>query len=356
MIGIVNNFRPDTGIGKYAFSLIDRFSDSGREVELIQFSQEGEDVGRANTRVLKSPRYPIAGRTLSAYYSIPKSVGRGYELYHASSQYLARLARFRKPCVITHHDLAPLLFPDEYPMFLRFFVKKMIKSYKDADRIIAISEMSHKDLMEHVDIPKDKVSIIPHGFDNRLYMPMDKAKCRREMGLPEECKMVLHVGSEEPRKNIPLLLEAQRAVTSSVDDAILVRVGSTNKEYDRMKKGMDIRHFSNVPEEKMPLLYNSADVFVFPSRYEGFGYPVIEAMGCGIPTIVSKPLSMFSGGALVVPFDSPKIISDAIIETLTKDATAKRMSARAVSASREFTLDKEAERTWSLYQEVMTSL
>jgi len=355
MIAIANNFHPATGIGKYAFSLLQAFQKKGKRAEMVYFESKDNTITGMDgvKKVRQSMGYPIANRTLSAYYTFPKKVPGGYDIYHASSQYLARLAKFRGPCIITHHDVAPLMFPSEYPLVMKYFVKKMIGFYGKAERIIAISESSKTDLLRFTPVPEDKISVILHGVDNMLYTPMDKHSCRKKLGLPKEKKIVLHVGSEEPRKNMPLLFESQKMVQDSMNgDVLLVRVGDKRPEYEMQRKGIETKYFSGIPEGQMPLFYNSADVFVFPSIYEGFGLPVTEAMACGVPAIVSSSLYTFKAGAVMLKSDNCDELSGNILSILLKPPVSRKLSRRSLEASKNFTLKKEAEQTWNIYQEV----
>jgi len=356
MIAIVNNFHPHTGIGKYAFGLLKQLNERGRGAEMLYLESRDNAIPEASAvkKIRQGMHYPVANRTLAAYFAFPKGLPPGYDLYHVSSQYLARVAKFRKPCIITHMDLAPVVFPGEYPLFLRLFVRRMLKFYDEASLILAISEAGRKELLEYMDLPDDRVRAIPLGVDASLYKPMVMEACRRSLGLPLGKKIVLNVGSEEPRKNIPLLLEAQRSVQSEFgDDALLVRVGARNPGYDGLKKGVNMMHFSNVAEEKMPLFYNSADAFAFPAKYEGgFAYPPLESMACGTPTLVTGALGLFRGGARILP-EEASAFSEAITSILS--GKCRQLSKSAIETSKKFTLAIEAEKTWKAYQDVLSA-
>ena len=140
------------------------------------------------------------------------------------------------------------------------------------------------------------------GSDGKpvIYTPKQKSKAREKLGIDQEKKVVLNIGSEEPRKNIPTLLGAMHELQKSFDDIMLVRVGGKESRYDKSKQGIEIKHLSHLEENEMPWVYSAADVFVFPATYEGgFAYPPLEAMACGIPTIVGKELELFENAATI---------------------------------------------------------
>ena len=171
-------------------------------------------------------------------------------------------------------DLAPLLFPKEYPWITHWLLKKVLPAYKHIDRIITISESAKEELVRLGYSTPEKVTVIPPGFDERFFQPVNKEKARQKLGLPLDKKIVLNIGSEEPRKNIPCLLKTCKLLQEKGVDSVLVRVGNRSEEYDALKKGLPVLEFNKVPEEHLPLFYSAADVFVFPATYEGgFAYP-----------------------------------------------------------------------------------
>jgi glycosyltransferase involved in cell wall biosynthesis len=355
-IALVNNFSPITGIGKYAFNLYERMREEGMEVEMLYLESKDNPLpGREGIhRISQGFHFPIFNKTLSWAYYFPKRIPTGYGLYHASSHYLTRIAKYRNPTVVTHMDLAPFLFPKDYPFLLRRALSAVLKEYRRVARVLAISENSKRELVERGYVQEERVDVVHPGCDERLYRPMPKEEARRELRLPPDKRVLLHVGSEERRKNLPTLLRAMKCLAEERDyeDLLLVRVGEKNRENDELKKGLEIRHFSNVEEEKMPLFYSASDLFVFPSSYEGnFAYPPLEAMACGTPTLVSEALELFREGCyLYSPHNDPAALAKGIEILLSSPETYRKLALRE---ARRFTLQEEVKRVCTIYREVL---
>jgi len=254
--------------------------------------------------------------------------------------------------VVTHMDIAPLRF--RYPLHLKLFVKKVMKYYSQADRIIAISEKSKAELAGLNIVPADMIQAINLGYDERVYRPLSKEKCREKLGLPMDKKIILNVGSEEARKNVPTLLNALRKLRKDVPDFMFIRIGSTDPANEPLKAGLDVRHYRGIPESDMPLFYNAADVFAFPATYEGgIAYPPLEAMACGLPTVITEELDVFRDGAITMePYD-PAALAKTILRVLSEPRFHRRLSAAGLKTAGRFTLEKEASETCKVYEEVL---
>ena len=171
-IAIINNYQPHIGIGKYCFNLFEKLRGMRKDVDMIYLESKDNPYPESKgiVKVRQSVNLPVLNKTFSWYYYFPSRLPRGYDLYHVSSQYLARIAKFKRPCIVTHMDTAPLLL--KYPLHLKFFVRRVMKFYKQADRIIAISEKSKKELAGLNIIPEEKITAINLGYDERVYKPL----------------------------------------------------------------------------------------------------------------------------------------------------------------------------------------
>lgn len=350
-VALVNNFHPFTGIGKYAFNLHARLRTMGYPVEMLYLESKENRIEEIEgvRKLVQGLNLPLFNKTFSWYSYFPPRIPGGYDLYHASSHYLLRVAKYRKPTVVTHMDLAPLLYPQDYPYLLRKALERSLKDYGEAERIIAISQGSKEELVASGYADEDKVTVIHPGYDETLYRPIPRGEARAALGLDQGETIILHVGSEERRKNVPTLLKALRLLKG---DPLLVRVGTRSPECAPLEKGLKVLHFSGVEEGRMPFFYSAADLFVFPSTYEGnFAYPPLEAMACGVPTILTEGVRLFSKGCyFYTPPESPEALA-AGMEAVLRER--ERYAAMALEEAKGYTLGEEAVKTMALYREVL---
>jgi glycosyltransferase involved in cell wall biosynthesis len=355
MIALVNNFSPKTGIGKYSFNLFEK-AQKLTEIQMLYLESKDNKIPETNKikKIIQSVNFPVFNKSFSWYYFFPSRIPKNYSLYHLSSQYLSRIAEFNKPCIVTHMDLAPILFPKEYPFHIKFLLKKVLPFYEKMERILTISEPAKKELIDYSGIEEEKIVSIPLGFDESIFRPMNKQEARKKLGLPLDKKIILNIGSEEPRKNIPCLLKAYNELEKERKDTLLVRIGNKNKDYEKQKKGINILELNKIEEQQLPLYYNAADLFIFPATYEGgFAFPPLEAMACGTPVILGKELELFKEGTELVDVSDFHNVLDSAREILSNENKARTLSKKALEDSKKFTLTEEARKTVEVYNEVL---
>ncbi len=216
----------------------------------------------------------------------------------------------RVPEVLTIYDLSFFHFPQLFPTMQRAYLQSQTaRSVRGARRLITISEASKMDICELFGVPPSRVDVVYPGVDP-FYVPAPKEQIeqfRHREQLPE--KMLLHVGTLQPRKNIPVLLHALAQLQKP--EVLLVMAGGKGWMYDELFALVDelglreqVRFAGYVPDEDLPLWYNAAAALVFPSMYEGFGMPVIEAMACGTPVIAARSSSIpEAGGGAALYFE-----------------------------------------------------
>ncbi len=248
------------------------------------------------------------------FFINPLRIPKKYDVYHIMTQTLGRLSIFIHPSIITVHDIYPLKGSLTEPTMYgdlkslpygnklisaayHTFVRESIKSVKYADVIITPSHYTKKELISLLQINSQKIKVVPHGIRHDLFKPRDKIKTRKILDLPLNKKIVLHVGSENPRKNIPTLIKAfAKLQKDGYRNTILLRVGetqtNTHKLISTLHLDESVLEFGLRDQSELCYLYNAADVLVFPSLYEGFGLPVIEAMASGCPVIAADRTSL----------------------------------------------------------------
>lgn len=356
---MVNGAHPYSGLGKYAFNLFERLYSQGRDIDMLYCDTEGtSEFDHDRIKVLRQRfRLPFKGKTLlPMYYYFPGKIPNGYDVYHISSARLSRAAKLRKPAIITYFDLATLLFPQMYSFPERMWTKILLKYYKEADKVIAISEPSRDELLELDIVPPEKVTVVRLGYNEKLYKPIPKQEARQKLGLPQEAKIILNVGTEEVRKDIPTLIKAVYNLQQEMLDLLVVRVGPESPANQALKKQVRLKQYQNIAEAQMPLFYSASDLFAFPSVYEGgIAYPPMEAMACAIPTIVTSALKLFQNGCAVVPAQDVDALAATIRQVLTNPEKHRELSLSALSEAKKYTLSQQVDKTYRVYEEVFNT-
>jgi glycosyltransferase involved in cell wall biosynthesis len=285
----------------------------------------------------------------------------GVDLFHATDHLLPCLGRV--PSVFTLYDLTYLL-TDTHSSLNRLFLTLMVPRFLNAaDGVITISESARSDLLRNYAIEAEKVRVIYGGVspDFRAAMPDEQARVRAKYGLPHH--YMLTVGTIEPRKNLSLLLEAYRSLPDRRRDIYLVIVGRRGWRSEeffarlhqlRLEQRVVLLH--SVPDADLPALYSMAELFVFPSLYEGFGLPPLEAMACGTPVVASNTSSLpevvGDAGIRVDPHDVAAL-AEAMEAVLTNPDLAQRLAASGAERAARFTWQAAALATEQVYADVL---
>lgn len=271
------------------------------------------------------------------------------------------------PLIVTIHDLGFMRYPERYRPAKRRYLQTMTRfSARRAAHIITDAESGRQEIIELLKVPPTKVTAIPLAVD-RVFQPLDAgrvAQFRQEKKLPS--RFVLYIGTLEPRKNLPLLLrgfarlrQEQPAAVAGVE---LVLGGAKGWLYDEIfqlvrELGLEaVSHFPGyIAEEELALWYNSAECFVYPSVYEGFGLPPLEAMACGCPVITSNvsslPEVVGQAGLTVAPQDEAGL-SAALAQLLTDPIARATRREQGLAQARKFTWEETARRTLEIYRRV----
>ena len=269
--------------------------------------------------------------------------------------------------VVTFHDMTFFLYPAMHKLYKRVFFRAMIHlSARYANAIIADSESTRQDIVRMLRLDAAKVTTVTLGV-SASYHPIGDAaaleKIKSKYRLPD--KFVLYIGVLEPRKNLPTLVRAFKTLTERGGAHTLVIVGRKGWMYDELFRtiaslGLAERVIFTgyAPEEDLPLLYNAADVFVYPSFYEGFGLPVLEAMACGAPVITSNISSMpeivGNAGILVNPYHADEL-ADAMLRLIQNGDLRKRLARRGIERAKSFSWERAAQTTLAVYEHAVNA-
>lgn len=287
-------------------------------------------------------------------------------LFHGLSGELPKgLRRAGIPSVVTIHDLIFLRHPEYYPAIDRRLYKwKFLRTCREADHIIAISECTKRDIMYYGGVEESRITVIYQSCGNHFAQPVPKAltdEVRRLYHLPQ--RYMVCVGSVEERKNVAL---AVKALPSLPADLSLVIVGRHTPYADyvnKLARGLNVQQrvvmLHDVPFAHLSAVYHQAEVCVYPSRYEGFGIPVVEAIQSGLPVVACSGSCLEEAGGphcLYVDPDDEEALAQAV-STLTTDQTVRE---KCISGSREYIMRFEgadvARQVWQVYQRLVPDL
>jgi len=287
----------------------------------------------------------------------------GIDLFHATDHLLPRLTRAKS--VFTLHDLVFRFYPQTHKPLNRWFLTLMMPRFlKGADAVIAVSESTKRDAIRIYGIDEAKTTVIYEGVSPhfRRASPQAVAAVRQKYGLPDE--FILSVGTIEPRKNLTSLVEAYHALRNERSPLGLVIVGKKGWLYSGFFTRMHELGLDNkvifpgfVPDEDLPALYSAAALFVFPSLYEGFGLPVLEALACGAPVITSNASSLpevAGEAALLVDPNSLEALVRAAREVLSKGRLREDLQAKGPRQAAKFNWQRAAQETLAVYTALST--
>ncbi len=287
-----------------------------------------------------------------------------FDLYHA----LAFVAPvwLRVPMVVTIYDLSFLHYPQVLTAARRLYLRAFTRlTCQRARRIIAISHSTAHDVTTSFGISSTKIDVAAPGYDPQMYHPLsadEVAAFRRSKGLPD--RFWLFVGTLEPRKNLVTLLEAYARLPRSERLPLLLG-GGKGWQYDNIFATIEQHNLDDVhwlgflPAEELPLWYNSAETFILPSIFEGFGIPALEAMACGTPVLVSDSSSLPEVVGATGTKLPPRDIAawTAALHTAMTDANWRTGSrTNGLIEARRFSWDKTASATVQSYEQALTTL
>ncbi len=251
-----------------------------------------------------------------------------------------------RPTMLTVYDLSFLHFPERFPRLQRRYLQSQTKrSCRAAKRVVTISESGRHDVHNYYGVPLERIDVVYPGVDERFHPCSAEqiAQFRERQQLPEQ--FLLHVGTLQPRKNIPILVEAMAQLKRP--DLPLVLVGGKGWHYSeiferiaRLGLNKQVRLTGYVADEELPYWYSAATALVFPSVYEGFGLPVLQAMACGAPVVASNsssiPEAAGDAALLFAPHDIEQLVSH-LQAVLDDQQQAETMRRRGLAHAHQFT-------------------
>jgi glycosyltransferase involved in cell wall biosynthesis len=276
-------------------------------------------------------------------------LGTRFDLFHATSFSLPAL--WRGPLVATLHDANHLALPENYrPGTRAYYRLVVVPRARKAQALITVSEFSRAELAEHLDLRPERFQVIPQGVDERFRprAPSELAAFRKRLRLPP--RFLLAMGNAKPHKNLQVI--ARIALNLSIPLALLAGPDVARK----LGFPTGTIDLGEVPEADLPLLLSSAEALLFPSYYEGFGLPPLEAMACGCPVIASRAASLpevCGEAALLVDPHAPEEWREAALRICRDAALRTMLSARGIERAGRYGWPACARQTLAVYRRVL---
>jgi glycosyltransferase involved in cell wall biosynthesis len=356
----------DFGIGTYVRNLLRHLARLDQETEyLILFRPE--DVGVAaglgpNFRGLAERSLPYS---IGEQLRIPLSLRRErIDLFHEPHYVLPPLTGCRS--IVTIHDCIHLMFPQYLPNKLAYGYARTFlwTAAHRSSRILTVSEASKRDILRFFDVPPEKVAVIYNAIDERFGIePPEEEVVRVRERFQLHDPFILYAGNIKPHKNLERLIDAfHRLRGAGLDHVKLLIIGDEISKYPTLRRAVHrwklhkhVRFLGFVPDQTLAVLYRLAGVFVFPSLYEGFGLPPLEAMASGTPVVTSNVSSLpeVAGEAalLIDPYD-PESIAEGLRRVLTDPVLKADLVARGLQRAREYSWDRSVRRVREIYGEI----
>jgi len=359
-----------SGIERYAASLVNGLAkiDCKNDYFLYTYRRTRSDLAanKTNFTFRVSEKYFFYTALWVKFY-LPVTAKRDkVDILHCPCYIAPVTDSFR--VVITIHDMASWIFPENFPLKHRMVYSLLVpSSARKAARIIAVSESTKRDIVKFFRIPEEKIEVIYEGV-SEIYKPVKDENLlkgtRRKYDIPPSSPYILCVGTLEPRKNVARLIES--FVYLKADGKIkqkLVIAGGKGWLYDdifrtveKFKVREEVIFTGCVPEGDLPSLYSGADLFVYPSLYEGFGLPPLEAMACGAPVVSSDvsslPEVVGDAGILVNPYEKEEL-AKSIYEVINNPELKKKMISKGIERAKKFSWQTAARKTLALYEDVV---
>ncbi|MBP7274656.1 MAG: glycosyltransferase family 4 protein [Kiritimatiellae bacterium] len=356
-----------TGVGRYTHALAAHLASAaqpGEKIEGFYFDFRGRGAGEGAPPLPARRIRWIPGRIAQQSWKRLRFppfnwMAGKYDLYHFPNFIRPPLTRGKS--VVTIHDVSFLRMPETTERKnLRYLTDHIRETVERSDRIITDSRAMADDIHDLLGAPRDRLRPIYPGLERSFAPPRPDwaAAARARLGLSRP--YLLFVGTLEPRKNIPLLVDIFERLADEDWDLVLVgmrgwRCEPILRRIEDSPRHAHIRWLEYAAEEDLPSIYAGAECLVFPSRYEGFGFPPLEAMACGAPVISSTGGSLrevLEGGALLMESFDADLWAESIRRLCHNSAERSKLRAQGFAHAARYAWDQTARETWTVYREL----
>lgn len=363
------NLYNGTGIGTYTENLIVELLkiDKDNEYSLFWSGKNYEQYKRENCKIVfTSSKH---GSFYENYYFPTFLKDNKIDIHHIPQNGMGLCNNYTTNCIVTIHDLIPYVLPDTTGRgYLERFLKNMPSIINNAKGILTVSEYSKKDILKFFNhIPEDKIYVTPLAT-NSNFKPLDKDLCRKEVQKKFNFSnpYILYIGGFSSRKNAKDLILAFDRIYKDLKNPYTLLLGGSLK--DEGKKLFELSKTLNsresiiftgfIDNDFLPTLYNGAETFVYPSLYEGFGLPPLEAMSCEIPVITSNVTSIpeVTGDSCILIDPTNRSELEKALFTLLNDESLKiTLSKKGYEKSLQFSWKNTAKKTLEAYKKIYNS-
>lgn len=340
----------------YAFNLIKGLSDKKIDLTLLY----ADLPAISNYDNLKKKSYRVWGLPLinnSIRNKLINFSASKYDILHATTNYGMPTGKSRAKKIITLHDVGPLVYPQYYhPYTVNKFVNEIPQILTTTDAIITVSNFQKNEIIKYYGFPDDKIYVIYLGVDTSIYQKTDKPRL-----IPED--YILLSGGLNPRKGLNYIIDAIQLLKNKIPHKVYT-VGDPNRENSEINSKIDkyklkdriiVKEYVDTCEDLVNL-YSYASLFIYPSLYEGFGLPPLEAMACGCPVITSDNTSLteiYTGTTLMVDPSDTIDLSNKIYEALTNKTLRDNLISKGYKFINHYKWEYNVEKTINLYNELL---
>ncbi len=352
------------GIGRYTYNLVKNLLkfNGKNEFFLIHYKKDNSDIYQQGAYEIIIPLTCLPHKKIIwTDIILPLKLQKcGLDILHDPYEfapYFFNVLDSKK--ILTLHDITPKLLPETHMKITQVRCKyELPRILNNADRIITVSNSSKRDILFYYKIKPEKVSVVYNGVGDSFKPQEDCANIKEKYNI--KFPFFLFVGTLEPRKNIPTLIKAYKKLRKHRFIHKLVIVGRKGWNYANIPQIIkdlslenDVLLLDNVPEDDLPSFYSLADLFIYPSLYEGFGLPPLEAMACGTPVITSNTSSLpevVGDAGIMVDPDDVDGLARAMHEVLTNDGLREEMIKKGLERAKLFSWENTARETLKVYE------
>lgn len=367
LINTAHTYR-GAGVSTYSQKLLHALGQQNQRHQLTAYVNDPAfDCEGVSLQRTRWPAHQPTARILWEQVALPLALTQsGADLVHGLVNVLPLATPV--PSVVTVHDLSFLRMPERFPTAKRLYLTQLCRrSVAKAQRVIAVSRQTADDLVHFFGIAAQKIEVVYNGVAAN-FVPLAASECehfRQQIEVPE--RFLLYVGTLEPRKNLERLLEAfarWRSQTSAHNhDVGLILAGAQGWFYEQIFEqvralGLEgrVRFPGFIPAAELPYWYNSALAFVYPSLFEGFGLPVLEAMACGTPVICSRAASLLEvadeAALTFAPEDTEGLVA-CLEQTVVDEALRCDLRQRGLARAQRFSWRRCAQETLTVYETLL---